>query len=294
LRTPTATAFHGRTLGALSLTASKAVQRKGFAPLLAGVTHIPFGYPLAQIEREYFKRFVPPSDVAAIIVEPIQGEGGYNVPPPDWLPGLRELCDRHDILLIADEVQSGMGRTGRMWAVENWDVVPDIICVAKGIASGMPLSAFMAPEEIMSWESGAHGTTFGGNPIACVAALETIAMLEEGLMHNAVERGTWMLEQLRRLAQDSATIGDVRGIGLMIGVEFVRDKQVRDPAADIRDAVLDHCFRHGLVTLSAGESAIRFSPPLTVSQAEVEEAVSIFADAVAEVEAGEAVPVGAG
>jgi 4-aminobutyrate aminotransferase len=263
-------AFHGRTMGALSLTASKAVQRKGFAPLLAGVTHIPFGYPLAQIEREYFKRFVPPSDVAAIIVEPIQGEGGYNVPPPDWLPGLRELCDRHDILLIADEVQSGMGRTGRMWAVENWDVVPDIICVAKGIASGMPLSAFMAPEEIMSWESGAHGTTFGGNPIACVAALETIAMLEEGLMHNAVERGTWMLEQ------------------------FVRDKQVRDPAADIRDAVLDHCFRHGLVTLSAGESAIRFSPPLTVSQAEVEEAVSIFADAVAEVEAGEAVPVGAG
>lgn len=300
-------AFHGRTMGAVSLTASKAVQREGFAPLLPGVTHAPYGncyrcaynltYPecdvhcIDVIEEQYFKRFVPPSEVAAIIVEPIQGEGGYIVPPPDWLPRLKELCDRYGILLIADEVQCGMGRTGHMFAVEHWNVVPDVICLAKGIASGMPLSAFLAREEIMSWEVGAHGTTFGGNPVSCVAALETVQMLEESLITNAAERGGWVLEQLEGLTAKSTTVGDVRGLGLMIGVEFVRDKQTRQPAPDVRDAVVQRCFQHGLVMLGCGESAVRFSPPLIVTQEEAETAFDIFAEAVAEVEAGEQVLV---
>ncbi|MFQ5858445.1 MAG: acetyl ornithine aminotransferase family protein [Anaerolineae bacterium] len=289
-------AFHGRTMGALSLTASKVAQHEGFGTLLPGVTHVPYSYCyrcaynltypecdvhcVNVIEEQYFKRFVPPSEVAAVIVEPIQGEGGYIVPPAGWLPRLRKLCDRHGILLIADEVQSGMGRTGHMFAVEHWDVVPDIICLAKGIASGMPISAFLARGEIMDWEPGSHGTTFGGNPVACVAALETIQMLEEGLMANAAERGAWMLEQLESLAAESDVIGDVRGLGLMIGVEILHDKQTREPAPDVRETILDHCFRQGLVTLACGESAIRFSPPLTVSQDEVETAMDIFAGAV--------------
>lgn len=301
-------AFHGRTMGALSLTASKVAQREGFGTLLPGVTHVPYGYCyrcaynltypecdvhcVDVIEEQYFKRFVPPSEVAAVIVEPVQGEGGYIVPPDGWLPRLRELCDRYGILLIADEVQCGMGRTGRMFAVEHWDVVPDIICLAKGIASGMPISAFLAREEIMDWEPGSHGTTFGGNPVACVAALETIQMLEEGLVANASERGAWMLEQLESLAAESTIIDDVRGLGLMIGVEIVGDRQTREPAPGVRDAVLRQCFRRGLVTLGCGESAIRFSPPLTVSQAEVETALDIFAQAVMMAEAGAMVEVG--
>lgn len=282
-------AFHGRTMGAISLTASKAVQRKGFAPLLPGVTHVPYGYDIDRIEKEYFRRFVPPSDVAAIIVEPVQGEGGYIVPPDDWLPGLRDLCDRHGILLIADEVQSGMGRTGRMFAVEHWGVVPDVICLAKGIASGMPVSAFVAREEVMTWESGAHSTTFGGNPVSCVAALETIKMLEEGLMANATEQGARIMDRLQAVAEESTTIGAVRGLGLMIGVEFMRNKRSRAPAPDLRDTVLDHLYRHGLLTLGCGESSIRFSPPLIVAPQEVETAMDIFAEAVATVEAGERV-----
>ncbi len=300
-------AFHGRTMGAVTLTASKVTQRRGFAPMLPGVIHVPYSYCnrcaynltypgcdvhcVDVLEEQYFQRFVPPDEVAAIIVEPIQGEGGYIVPPQDWLPRLRELCDRHGILLIADEIQSGMGRTGRMFAFEHWGVVPDIITVAKGIASGMPISALMAREEIMSWEAGAHSTTFGGNPVSAVAALETIAMLEEGLMDNAAERGDWMLEYLEEMAAESTTIGDVRGLGLMIGVEFVGDKLTGSPAPDVRDAILDYCFRRGLITLACGESGIRFSPPLTVSQAEVETAMDIFAAAVVEAEAGERVLV---
>jgi 4-aminobutyrate aminotransferase len=289
-------AFHGRTMGALSLTASKAVQRKGFAPLLPGVTHVPYGYCyrcaynlthpecdlhcVDVIEEEYFEQFVPPSEVAAVIVEPIQGEGGYIVPPPGWLQRLRELCDRHDILLIADEVQTGMGRTGCMFAFEHWEVVPDIICLAKGVASGMPLSAILARQELMTWEPGAHASTFGGSPVACVAALETIQMLEEGLTTNAAERGASMLERLESLAMQSTVIGDVRGLGLMIGVELVRDKETREAAPAMRDAVVRECFRRGLVTLGCGESAVRFSPPLVVSQEEAETAVAIFADVV--------------
>lgn len=298
-------AFHGRTMGAVTLTASKVTQKRGFAPMLPGVEHIPYGYcyrcaynltyPECDVhcvdvlEEQHFRRFVPPDEVAAIIVEPIQGEGGYVVPPPDWLPRLRELCDRHGILLIADEVQSGMGRTGRLFASEHWGVVPDIITLAKGLASGMPISAFLAKEEMMDWETGAHSTTFGGNPVSCAAALETIELLEDCLMANAAERGAWMMEQLEKLALDSPIIGDVRGLGLMIGVEFVRDKHTREPAPDLRDKVLDRLYRHGLLTLGCGESGIRFSPPLTVSQAEVEIAMDLFAEAVAEV----LVPAGA-
>lgn len=301
-------AFHGRTMGAVTLTASKVAQKRGFAPMLPGVIHIPYGYcyrcaynltyPECDVhcvdvlEEQYFRRFVPPDEVAAIIVEPVQGEGGYIVPPPDWLPRLRGVCDRYGILLIADEVQSGMGRTGRMFAVEHWGVVPDIVTVAKGIASGMPISAFMAREEVMAWETGAHSTTFGGNPVSCVAALETIEMLEDGLIDNAAERGAWLMGQLDKLAADSPTIGDVRGLGLMIGVEFVRDKETREPAPEVRNAVLDHCFRHGLLTLPCGETGIRFSPPLVVSQEEVEIAMDIFAEAVAEVQAEMLVPAG--
>ncbi|MBS1253682.1 MAG: Isoleucine 2-epimerase [Anaerolineales bacterium] len=298
-------AFHGRTMGAVTLTASKVTQKRGFAPMLPGVEHIPYGYcyrcaynltyPECDVhcvdvlEEQHFRRFVPPDEVAAIIVEPIQGEGGYVVPPPDWLPRLRELCDRHGILLIADEVQSGMGRTGRLFASEHWGVVPDIITRSSDLASGMPISAFLAKEEMMDWETGAHSTTFGGNPVSCAAALETIELLEDCLMANAAERGAWMMEQLEKLALDSPIIGDVRGLGLMIGVEFVRDKHTREPAPDLRDKVLDRLYRHGLLTLGCGESGIRFSPPLTVSQAEVEIAMDLFAEAVAEV----LVPAGA-
>lgn len=295
-------AFHGRTMGALSLTASKVSQRENFAPMLPGVSHVPYGYcyrcayhltyPACNvhcvnvIEEELFHRLVSPSEVAAIIVEPVQGEGGYIVPPDGWLARLRELCDRHGILLIADEVQCGMGRTGRMFAVEHWGVVPDIICLAKGIASGMPISAILARREIMDWKAGAHGSTFGGNPVACAAALETLQMLEEGLMTNAAERGTWMIAQLRDLAAESKTIGDVRGLGLMICAEFVHDKQTREPAPRVRDAVVQQCFRQGLLTLACGESGVRFSPALIVSQKEAETALAIFAAVVSRMDAG--------
>jgi 4-aminobutyrate aminotransferase len=282
-------AFHGRTLGTLSLTASKPHYRRGFGPLLSDVTHVPYGnclhchynltYPdcdlacVGTIEREIFKRIAPPEDVAAIIVEPVQGEGGYVVPPSDWLPALRALCDRHGILLIADEVQSGMGRTGKMFACEHFagpegPVVPDIITVAKGIASGMPLGAFIARADLMSWEKGAHGTTFGGNPVSCRAALETIALLEEGLMENAVEVGSYLLGRLKTLQDASHALIDVRGLGLMIGLEF------RD--GDQAHAVDEGCYRRGLIVLPCGDKAIRLSPPLVVSREEADTALDII------------------
>jgi 4-aminobutyrate aminotransferase len=277
-------AFHGRTLGAISLTASKPQYRYGFGPLLAGVTHVPYGNCLhchynlihpdcdlacvSYIEREIFKRIAPPEDVAAVIVEPVQGEGGYIVPPPDWLPALRALCDRYSILLIADEVQSGMGRTGKMFASEHFGVVPDIITVAKGIASGMPLGAFIARADLMNWDKGAHGTTFGGNPVSCSAALETIALLEEELMENAVDVGGYLLARLEVLEDASPALTDVRGLGLMIGLEFQDGDQAQ--------AAAEGCFRRGLIVLPCGDKAIRLSPPLVVTREQADTALAIL------------------
>lgn len=298
-------AFHGRTMGAVSLTASKPVYHRGFAPLLPGVVHVPYGYcyrcaynltyPSCNlacvdfIEEVLFGKSIPPDEVAAVFVEPIQGEGGYIVPPPGWLQKLRALCDRYGILLVADEVQSGMGRTGKWFAVEHWEVVPDILCVAKALASGMPISAMVARESVMTWPVGAHGSTFGGNPVACAAALATIEVIEqEGLMENARRVGARLLENLRGLAEELAKeapksplyIGDVRGLGLMIGVELVRDLQTKEKAKAEADQVALECFRRGLLVLTCGSSGIRFSPPLVLTEGEADLAFGIFADAL--------------
>jgi 4-aminobutyrate aminotransferase len=269
-------AFHGRSYGSVSLTASKAKYHAGFGPLLPGVYHVPYGSEgLDELEQRIFKKLIPADEVAAIFVEPIQGEGGYLVPDDDFLPRLREICDRHGILLVADEIQSGAGRTGRMWAIEHWDVQPDILLTAKGIASGMPLGAMVARSELMSWQAGHHGSTFGGNPVSCVVAIETIRLLEEGLMDNATARGEQAMAGLRRLLEDHPeAVRDVRGKGLMVGVDFA--------SSEIAEAVQWLAFRRGLLVLEAGESVVRMSPPLVVTQAEVDTAVRVFADAVAE------------
>jgi 4-aminobutyrate aminotransferase len=294
-------AFHGRTMGAVSLTASKAKYHGGFAPLLPGIVHVPYAYcyrcaynltyPACDlacvnyIEEVLFSRSIPADEVAAVFVEPVQGEGGYVVPPPGWLPRLRALCDKHGILLVADEVQSGVGRTGKMFAVEHWDVAPDILCAAKALASGMPLSAMVAREEVMSWPPGAHGSTFGGNPVACAAAHATLDVIEaEGLMENAVRVGGRLMDNLRDLAAESRLIGDVRGLGLMIGVELVRDKETKEEAKGETSQVMMECFKRGLLTLPCGPNSMRFSPPLTITEAQAETAFQIFAGALADVE----------
>jgi 4-aminobutyrate aminotransferase len=275
-------AFHGRSYGSVSLTASKAKYHAGFGPMLPGVFHAPFGHvaDLRWFDEVLFDRLVPPNEVAAIVVEPIQGEGGYVVPEDGFLQGLRAICDRNGILLIADEVQSGGGRTGKMWAIQNWDVEPDIVATAKGIASGMPLGAFIARESLMTkWGPGAHGTTYGGNPLACAAALETIKLLEGGLMANAKARGEQLLPGLKALqARFPALITDVRGIGLMIGVEF----DTHEHAAAVEWA----CFQRGLLTLECGHSVIRMAPPLVLTEAEAAIGLKLFGEAVAEVAAG--------
>jgi 4-aminobutyrate aminotransferase len=277
-------AFHGRTMGALSLTGSKVVQRRGFAPLIPLVSHI--DYPnsyrglssldsLNQLD-DLFKRTVAPQEVAAIIVEPIQGEGGYIVPPPEFHRELRALCDKHRILLIADEVQSGMGRTGKMFALEHWNVVPDIVCLAKGIASGMPLGAIIAKAEIMDWGPGSHASTFGGNPISCVAALETIKLIDEGLMENARVVGEHLKGRLAELMSRHRLIGDVRGLGLMIGMELVRDRGTKEPASTERDEIVQLCFRKGLLLLGCGVNTLRFCPPLVVTKEQCDVAVGLL------------------
>lgn len=277
-------AFHGRTLGALSLTGSKVVQRRGFAPLIPMVSHIDYpneyrgaGYleTLSQL-NDLFKRTVAPQEVAAIFVEPIQGEGGYIVPPPEFHRELRKLCDQHGILLVADEVQSGMGRTGKMFALEHWDVVPDIVCLAKGIASGMPLGAIIATETIMDWGPGSHASTFGGNPVSCVAALETIKLLEESLMENAGTVGGHLKARLVELMGRHKLIGDVRGLGLMIGAELVRDRETKEPANTERDEIVKRCFHKGLLLLGSGVNTLRFCPPLVVTEEQCDTAVAIL------------------
>ncbi|HEX7495501.1 MAG TPA: aminotransferase class III-fold pyridoxal phosphate-dependent enzyme [Candidatus Limnocylindrales bacterium] len=273
--------FHGRSYGSVSLTASKAKYHAGFGPMLPGVYHAPFGHvaDLKWFDDVLFDRLVPANEVAAIVVEPIQGEGGYVVPEDGFIQGLRAICNAHGILLVADEVQCGAGRTGKMWAIQNWDVEPDIVATAKGIASGMPLGAMIARESLMTtWGPGAHGTTYGGNPLACVASLETIKLLEGGLMANATERGDQLLAGLRDLQQRFPTvIRDVRGIGLMIGVEFDTHQRA--------DAVQWASFQRGLLTLGAGHAVVRISPPLVITEAEAAVGLKVFAEAVAEVAA---------
>ena len=274
-------AFHGRTYGAVSLTASKAKYHAGFAPLLPGVHHAPYGHvaDLAWFDEVLFDKLVPANEVAAIVVEPIQGEGGYIVPEDGFLEGLREICDRHGILLVADEIQSGAGRTGKMWAVDHWGLRPDILLTAKGIASGMPLGALVARAELLEhWGTGAHGSTFGGNPLACAAALETIALLEGGLVANAETRGAQAMAGLGDLRRRfPAVVTDVRGKGLMIGIEFDSPERA--------EAVQWESFQRGLLVLECGRQAIRMSPALTVSADEVETALLLFTEAVAAVAA---------
>ena len=273
--------FHGRTYGSVSLTASKAKYHAGFGPLLPGIYHAPFGKleHLRWFDDVLFNHLVPADEVAAIVVEPIQGEGGYIVPEDGFLEGLRELCTRHGILLVADEIQSGAGRTGKMWAVEHWGVEPDILLVAKGIASGMPLGAMVARAELMeSWGVGAHGSTYGGNPVACAAALATIELLEGGLVDNAAARGEQALAALRELkSRHPKTVLDVRGKGLMIGVELADPK--------LAEEVQWACFQRGLLVLECGEQTVRMCPPLVASASDVDTAVRIFGEAVAAVAA---------
>ncbi|HEY8369357.1 MAG TPA: acetyl ornithine aminotransferase family protein [Thermodesulfobacteriota bacterium] len=295
-------AFHGRTFGALSLSASKAVHTRGFGPLLPQVHHVPYAscyrcaygltYPgcrvdcVDAIERLYFHRLVPPEEVAAVVVEPIQGEGGYLVPPAEFLPRLRALCDRYGILLVADEVQCGMGRTGTLFACSQAGVAPDILVLAKGIASGMPLGAMIARSDLMTWEPGAHASTFGGNPVACAAALATLDLLEEGLIENAARVGAYLLGRLKAFTSTNRLVGDVRGVGLMIGMELVRNRTSREPATRERDLVIELAFRRGLLLLGCGTSSIRFSPPLVVTREQVDEAVGILGACLAEVAGG--------
>ena len=289
--------FHGRTMGAVTFTASKPHYHKGFFPLMSGVVHAPFPnayHPILHsmpgedygeavvryMEEEILGKILPAEDVAGILIEPIQGEGGYIVPTPGFFPALRELCDRHGILLIADEVQSGMGRTGKWWAIENFGVEPDIICAAKGIASGVPLGAMIARKSVMDWPKGSHGNTYGGNPIACTAALATIDLVEKVYMQNATETGTYLMDILEEIAARHPSIGQVRGIGLMIGVEFVKENSPRMPDEHLRDRVVDLAFERGLLLLGCGKSVIRFSPPLCVNKSEVDESMEIFEEAV--------------
>ncbi|HSE86729.1 MAG TPA: acetyl ornithine aminotransferase family protein [Candidatus Binatia bacterium] len=269
-------AFHGRSMGALSLTASRSSHRAHFAPLIPGIHHAPYGQA-NYLEQVLFRYEVTPEEVAAIFVEPILGEGGYVVPPPEFLPMLKDLCQRHGILLVVDEIQSGFGRTGKMFASEHWGIEPDILCVAKGIASGMPLGAMIARAEISTWTRSTHGSTFGGNPVACAAALATIRLIEDGLIKNAGEVGSYLKESLTKLRSLHPRMSDVRGLGLMIGVEFAQNDG--KPDAKFRDQVMSKSFDQGLLLLSCGESTIRFCPPLMVKRDEVDIAVGIF-DAV--------------
>jgi 4-aminobutyrate aminotransferase len=292
-------AFHGRTYGTLSLTASKAAQRRGFGPQVLDVTHVPYANPIRfplelregesvgrrvarYIEQTIFNTTVAPEDCAAIVVEPVQGEGGYVVPDRDFLPELRRICDKHGIVLIVDEVQSGVGRTGKLWAIEHFGVVPDIMCMAKAIGGGVPLGVTLAREDLMRWHVGAHASTFGGNPIAIVAALKTLELLENGVMQNAAEVGSYMIERLREMQGRHDAIIDVRGLGLMIGVEIAKDRKSQEAWPDLRNDIVLGCFNRGLVIQGAGESSVRFSPPLIIDRQQADFALDTFEAALKE------------
>ena len=289
--------FHGRTMGSVSFTASKALYHKGFYPLMPGVTHVPYPYPyrpllasnpgedygetvVRYIEEQVFGRLHAPEEVAGILVEPIQGEGGYVVPTPGFFPALRALCDKYGILLIVDEVQSGVGRTGKWWAVENFGVEPDIVASAKGIASGVPLGAMIARQSVVTWPMGAHGNTYGGNPLACAAALATLDLIETEYMANAAEVGQYMIDALEEIQMRHSNIGQIRGKGLMIGIELVEDRETKQPAKHLRDRTEDLAFEHGLVVMGCGASTIRMAPPLCLTKSEADEGLMIFEEAL--------------
>ncbi len=286
-------AFHGRTMGSVSFTASKALYHKGFYPLLGGVTHVPYPDPYRQllaskpgedygetvvryIEEQVLGRLHDPEEMAGILVEPIQGEGGYVVPAEGFFPALRALCDKYGILLIVDEVQSGVGRTGKWWAIEHTGVEPDIVASAKGIASGVPFGAMIARKSVVTWPMGAHGNTYGGNPLACAAALATIDLIEKEYMANAAEVGQHMMDALEEIQMRHPKIGQVRGRGLMIGVELVEDRESKKPAKHLRDRTEELAFEHGLVVMGCGASTIRIAPPLCLTKSEADEGLMIF------------------
>lgn len=290
-------AFHGRTMGAVTFTASKPSYHGGFYPLMNGVVHAPFPNPyrpildrrsgedygetvVRYIEDEILGHILPADEVAGVLVETIQGEGGYIIPPAGFYPALRKLCDRYGILLIVDEVQCGMGRTGKWWAIEHFEVEPDMVLAAKGIASGMPLGVCTARKSIMDWERGTHGNTYGGNPVACAAAVATMELIDEGYLANAAETGAYTLDALQEIAARHSSIGEVRGLGLMIGVEFVKDKLSKDYADALRDRVVDLAFERGLLLLGCARNVIRIAPPLSISTREVDEGLAIFEEAL--------------
>jgi 4-aminobutyrate aminotransferase len=271
-------AFHGRTYGAMSLTGSKAVQRANFGPLVPGVTHIPYGThaSLDYLEQQLFGTILPPQEVAAIVVEPIQGEGGYIVPEDGFLKRIRDICDRHGILMVVDEVQAGMGRTGRLFAIEHWGVMPDIITTAKGIASGLPLGAILARPELMTWPPGSHATTFGGNPVACAAGIATLQLLESGLMTNATQMGEFLQASLTELHQRFPRVSPPRGKGLMVAVDLLDEQGNLDHK--LRDRIIQEAFLRGLLLLGCGKAAIRFCPPLVIDSDQIQIALQIISD----------------
>ena len=291
-------AFHGRTTGALALTSSKARQRAGMGPFFPDVHHVFYGYCyrceygktypacdifcVDHIERDLFGRHLDPAEVAAVFVEPVQGEGGYIVPPPGWMQRLAEICRRHGILLVADEVQSGVGRTGKMWAIEHTGVVPDILLTAKGLGSGMPIGAIIATEDVTTWKKGAHGSTFGGNPVCVASALATLDLIEGGLMENARVMGERLMAGALGLAEKYPAVGDVRGLGLMIGMEFVKDRESRVRNPEIVEKLVQSAFQRGLLLLGAGPSALRFAPPLVVDPYDVDTGLGIIDNVLAE------------
>jgi len=294
--------FHGRTMGSMALTASKAGQRSHFSPVMPGVVHVPYGdcahcaYNLEYgkcgiacvsfIEDVVLKRTVPPDEVAAIFVEPIQGEGGYVVPPREFHPRLKALAEKYGILFVCDEIQSGLGRTGKMFAIEHWNVVPDIVAVAKAVASGLPLGATIAPAGVMTWAPGAHGSTFGGNPVSCAAALETLRLLENGLVENAARMGDYLMTRLAAIQDRSAVIGRLGGKGLMIGMEIVEDRGSMKQAPALRTEIVNTCFHAGLLILPCGPASLRFIPPLVIGRREADLALDIFQKALSKVEKG--------
>ena len=289
--------FHGRTMGSLSFTSSKYTQQSGFFPTMPGVTHVPYpnnyrpvfegadqGKAVLKYIEQLFQHNLPANEVAGMLIEPLQGEGGYIVPPEGFLKGLRDICDKHGILLIFDEVQSGVGRTGKMFACQNWGVEPDIMTLAKGIGSGMPIGLIVARKSVMSkWKHGAHGNTYGGNPLACAAAMETLRLVESEYADNAAAMGEYFMGKLRDMATRFDVIGEVRGQGLMIGMELVKDRQTKEPAKTVCDELVRKAFQNGLLLLSCGVSTVRFMPPLMVDKAIIDEAMEMLEASLAEV-----------
>jgi len=290
-------AFHGRTFGGMSFTASKPVQRRYFFPLVPGVTHVPYGYCyrcpfkldfpdcdywcIHFIDEQVLQKYVPPEEVAAFVFEPIQGEGGYVVPPPKYFQMLKKLADKYGILMMDDEVQAGVGRTGKWFAIEHWGIEPDLICTAKSIAAGMPLGALVARESIMDWEGGSHASTFGGNPVSCAAASAVIDVIKsEELRENATKQGSYIMKRLEELKETSSVVGDVRGKGLMIGIELVQDKASKKPAPKIAEEVMMQSWKRGIAVITCGKSTLRIAPPLIITRDLVDAGIDIIEDAI--------------